>query len=289
MSDNIALENAKLYLKNVMVFYTYFIDFSIQSVKKYKTIVIGLCVVFGVAGFIKSNTRTEYYEAKATFYYIELNKKIYGEMLDKLRALSLSGSSKSLSEQLNITKQEALKIIDIEGLNIAESPLAEDITEVKLPFYIKLKILDRNIANTVMYKLEAYLNSNPVGAEIISKNIVKLNKRISFLSLELTRLDSLKTAFNYYLTHQEIKTKNKINNLSITEIYKKSEELFIEKTDLELTLENYKAVHILDKLVVADSPIKTNMAKEVFKFMLLGCVIGILLSIFLNAFKRVNT
>jgi len=288
MSDDISINSAKNYIKGVLIFYMSISEFIISSIAKYKKIVLLFSLIGAIFGVLISSLETPFYEAKATFYYIELNKKIYGEMLDKLRILAKNKSNKSLSKELGISEKEASEVIDIEGLNIAGSSLAEDITEVKLPFYIKVKLLDNTISEKVLVRLEAYLNSNPVGSQIITNNKIKLKRRIIFLDSEIRKLDSLKTAFNYYLTHKEINSRNMLNNLSITEIFKKSEELFIEKTDLELTLPNYKAVHILDKFVIEDKPITSKPLKELIQYLLIGLFTGIAMSVILNAIKKVK-
>lgn len=287
MADVVNIQETKQYIKNVIFFYNTIFDFIFQSMIEKKYLVISLSIIFLIIGLVRYQKSTPYFETKATFYYIELNKKIYGEMLDKINVLAETKSYKLLSQKLNISEKEASGILAIKGLNIANSPLSEDITEVKVPFYIQIKILDRNIADKVLYGLEFYLNSNRVGKEIIENNIVKLKRRIVFLDAELQKIDSLRLAYNYYLTQTNINSNKLVNNLSIKDIFKKSEEVFIERNDLELTLKNYKSVHILDNFIVPDAPTKLSLIVEIVKFLIIGILISILLSVFLQIKNRI--
>ncbi len=273
--DNISLSNAKEYVKSMIIFYNYIRVFILSAIARYKILIIVIAGAGLIAGFAIAKSQGGYYQGSATITYITLNKKLYGEMLDKLNDLVHSNSYKALSAELKMPEADCAKILDLEGLNVAGSKLSEDITEVRQPFYVKVKLSDRNIAPILLASLKNYLNGNPFGKDLVEKDILKIRRRILFLGSELRKIDSLK-ALPVYSVQPGV----------INELFKKSEDIFIEKSDLEVALSNYEGVIIMDKFVLADQPTTPSYPKIMLKYMLLALLLGIISSLFIHSIKR---
>jgi hypothetical protein len=286
-SDNIELNGIKNYAASLKLFYLKLFSFGTNAVTKYWYILLmGILLGTGLAYYKFRNTEP-YYDAKATLNFSNFNKKLFGEMIEKLRHLSLSGSYKTLSEKLNITEAEAKRILDIEALNIAGSPLEDDITEVKQPFYIRVKLQDRQMADSLLVRIENYLNSNPQVKMHMANNLIKLREKLAYTNEQIHKLDSLKTAYKFYLGQQTINSGGVVNTFNPVDLFTASEKLFSTKADLEWGIINNKVVKVLDPFIIDDFPVVASLANLLIKYAGLGLVIGILLSLVLYTFKKI--
>ncbi|HMG16283.1 MAG TPA: hypothetical protein VK590_12585 [Saprospiraceae bacterium] len=286
--DDIGLEDIRNYLKSIKSFYSRLVSFLVTSIKHYKAfIIIGIILGAGFACF-KDIKDKPYYFGKASFTYNELHKRIYGEMIDKLRNLTISESFKTLGEKLKLSEKEASGILDIVAVNIAGSPLSEDQSDSKLPFYIRVKLIDRNLADTLLHSLENYFNNNYQTKAIVATNSKQMADKIAFFKSQLTKLDSLKSSYRFYLSTKTYNTANNtINTFNPIDLYTESEKLFNATSDLESILKTYKAVKILDQFILNDVPVKTPLAVLLILYMGIGFIATTLLSLFLYALKMI--
>ena len=286
-ADNITINDIKVYAKNLKSFYLTLLLFFINSQKKYWYILLaGILIGCGI-GYNKFKNTRSYFEGKASYTFSTFNKKMFGEMIDKLRALSASGSYKTLSEKLNISEADTRKIIDIEAVNIAGSPLSEDITESKQPFYIRIKLSDRQIADTLVSCVENYLNNNPQVKSQMANNLIKMKERLLFINTQIQKLDSLKSTYQFYLAHQNVNSGSIINTFNPVDLFTQSEKLATTKTDLEWGVINYKVIKILDPFVISDNPVSPSLKGFLIKYTLMGLLISIVLSLLLYSFKKI--
>lgn len=166
-------------------------------------LLLSAAIVSGWAVF-RVKTHIPLFESKASFVYLELHKKTYGEMLDQLTATVQEKAYGQLAKSLNITEGQAGKIMSIEALNMYGSKLSEDITTDKSPFYISIKALDKRAFDSLALKLSDYLNDNPYYQATIKRKQAKLIEEVAQLRHELQLLDSFKYRYlrsNMAITH----------------------------------------------------------------------------------------
>lgn len=286
-TDNITMGDIKIYASKLKSFYLALFLFCINALKNYwYLLLVGIVIGCGL-GYNKFRKFSPYFEGKATFTFSDFNKKMYGEMTDKLRSLVRSGSYTTLSEKLGISEPDIRKITDIEAINIAGSPLSDDITETRQPFYIRVKLTDRQIADTLLTRIERYLNDNPQAKSMIQNNIWKMQERLVYTSAQLQKLDSLKTTYQFYLAHQNMQSGSVINTFNPVELYTASEKLIITKTDLERGIINYKIVKILDPFVLNDFPASASLSPLLIRYALAGLLLAVIASFLIYAFKMI--
>ncbi|HMU09769.1 MAG TPA: hypothetical protein PKC54_07190 [Ferruginibacter sp.] len=286
-TDNITLGDIKIYAAKLKSFYLALLLFCMNALKRYwYLLLVGIVIGCGL-GYNKFRKFRPYFEGKATFTFTDFNKKMYGEMTDKLRGLVQSGSYKTLSEKLEMSESDTRKIADIEAINIAGSPLSDDITESKQPFYIRVKLTDREIADTLLTRIERYLNNSPQAKSMIQNNMWKMQERLVYTSAQIQKLDSLKTTYQFYLAHQNIQSGSVINTFNPVELYTATEKLIITKTDLERGIINYKVVKVLDPFVLNDFPSSASLSPLLMRYALAGLILAVFAGLLIHAFKLV--
>lgn len=286
-SDNISLPDLKIYAANVKSFYQELVLWITRALKTYWYILLLGIIMGGGLAYYKFKNANPYFEGKASFTFSAFNKKMFGEMTDKLRGLSHSGSYKTLSEKLGVNETDARKIIDIEALNMAGSPLSDDITEGFQPFYIRVTLWDKLIADTLLIRLESYLNNNPQVKKMILDNSLNMTERMNYITEQIKKLDSLKTAYQFYIAHQNANSGSVINTFNPVDLYNASEKLMITKTDLGRAIINYKVVKILDPFIINDIPFSPSLFRLLIKYVFLGLLIACLLGVLLYAYKYI--
>lgn len=285
--DYISINDIKTYAANLKSFYLELVLFFIGALKKYWYILLTGIVLGGGLAYYKFKNVKPYFEGRASLTFSGFNKKMFGEMADKLRGLSSSRSYKTLSEKLNIQETDAKKIIDIEALNIAGSPLSDDITESKQSFYIQVKLRDRQIADTLLVCVENYFNNNPQVKNQMVNNLSKMKERLNFINEQMQKLDSLKNTYQFYMAHQNANSGSIINTFNPVDLFTASEKLLATKTDIEWGILNYKTVRILDPFILNDFPVSPSLSGLLIKYACLGLLISVMLSLLFFTFKKI--
>src|SRR6185437_5880623 len=110
------------------------------SLRRYY-LVAGLVFALIVGGgyYFLKNSSYNYYEAGMACEFNSMSYKTYGEMLQNLDILVKTHSYPTLAQTLEIPVPDAQRILSIDAVNMSGSPLYEDITADKFPFYIKVK------------------------------------------------------------------------------------------------------------------------------------------------------
>jgi hypothetical protein len=186
-----------------------------------------------------------------------------------------------------MSETDAAKIADIDAVNIAGSPLSEDITEAKQPFYIHVKLHDRQIADTLAVKLENYFNNNPQVKAMIITNMGKMKARLAYSNDQLRRLDSLKSVYQFYLAHQTASSASVINTFNPVDLFTASEKLFITKTDMEWGIVYYRVVKLFDPFVINAYPVSASLRSLLIKYCSIGLLLGFVLSMLLFTLKKI--
>lgn len=285
--DNISVSDIKTYAGNLKLFYSQLLLFVVNALKKYWYIILAGIVLGGGMAVYKYKNAKPYFAGKASILFSDFSKKTFGEMTDKLRDLARSGSYKTLAGKLKIDEADAKKIIDIEALNIAGSPLSDDITEGKQPFYFRVKLKDRQIADTLLVHYENYLNDIPQVRMLIENNLWKMKERLAYISEQIKKLDSLKTTYQYYIAHQNAGSGSVINTFNPVDLFTQSEKLITTKTDLERAVINYKVVRILDPFVLNDFPVLPSLSGLLIKYAGIGLLLCVILSLAIYTVKNI--
>lgn len=286
-SDDTTINDVKKYAAGIKSFYLKLFAFTLSAIKQYwYLVVLGIALGAGLA-YYKFKQSVPYFEGKATFTFSDFNKKIFGEMTDKLRTLCNTSSYKSLGEKLNLSEADASAIADIEAVNIAGSPLAEDITEAKQPFYVRVKLRNRLIADSLLTKLENYFNNNPQVKNLIVTNTGKMKERLAYANDQIQRLDSLKSVYQFYLAHQPAGSASVINTFNPVDLFTASDKLFITKTDMEWGIANYRIVKIFDPFVINTNPVTASFSSLLIKYIVLGLVLAFISSLVFYTLKKI--
>lgn len=284
--DDTPIKGIQQYLITMKSFYKNFFTWFLKSLFQHWYLLLIGATLGGYFGYNKYKHTPVYFEGQASFTYNELHKKTFGEMADKLRNLALSHSYKTLGEQLKLSEEQAKNIIDIEALTISGGQLSQDLTAGKMPFYIRVKLANRDLAETLLSSLETYFNNNRQARSIIEHTTTQMRSRIKHLDGELQKLDSLKRAYQFYLMQQNSHTNPTVNTFNPIELYTQTEKLFNIKSDLEAAVDNFKAVKILDQFVMNDYPVTPSLSTLIVKFASIGLVFSALLSFVFALFKQ---
>jgi hypothetical protein len=286
-SDDTTITDVKKYAASIKFFYQKLLAFIIAAVKKnWYLLLLGIALGAGIA-YYKFKQSKPYFEGRASFTFSDFNKKIYGEMADQLKALCNSGSYKILAEKMNMSEADAAKIADIDGENIAGSRLSDDITETKQPFYIHVKLHDRQIADSLPVKLENYFNNNPQVKAMIITNLGKMKARLVYSNDQLHRLDSLKSVYQFYLAHQTAGSASIINTFNPVDLFTASEKLFIAKTDMEWGIATYRVVKIFNPFVINAYPVSVSLRSLLIRYCTIGLLLAFILSLLLFTLKKI--
>ncbi|MBL7704075.1 MAG: hypothetical protein JNM21_00880 [Taibaiella sp.] len=135
------------------------------------------------------------FTARQTYVYNCLHKKVYGDWILALDQLLQQRQYNLLAAQLAIPKDAVLQLHSIKASNIAGSPLSDDITEAKLPFYVSCQYNSNGEAGqsvALQKAITSYLNHQPRAKMAMKKVIEGRLQRIAYLEKQLEILDTLK-------------------------------------------------------------------------------------------------
>lgn len=162
-----------------------------KSLKTYWYIPLVIFLLFAFLCNKKSQTTHVFYTAKASFNYNYLHKKIYGEQIVDLQDLILHNKTKELASLLNISQDAIEQLTSIKAVNIYGKPLHEDLTDVKLPFYLELKLRDETHLSDYENGVLHYFNTNSFTAEKVAAIQQEQKKKLNLIDKEISLLDTL--------------------------------------------------------------------------------------------------
>lgn len=260
-----------------------FVNWKWKHVKKNIVILILFAIAIASWQYFYYKHQQALYVSKAAFVYKELHKKTYGEMVDQLTTWIQEGNNTAVATALSILPEQAQNIKAIEALNMHGSKLSEDITSEKSPFYIVVKVANKKGFDSLAYKIEPYLNSNPL--YITQKNVRKytLTSEIKTLQHEYQLLDDVKHAL---LNNQLQIAASKNDALPIAELFQQSIEISKAITEKQAALQSEKAVEILHNFNWSAQPQKKSIMavtkKGIAIYIIVSLIILLLSSIFRN-------
>ena len=252
--DEVSLKEFKSQLNSFRSFLRQIVWGVITLIRRYIILILLLAVGFGSLAFYQYKYLRSY-TARASFVYIESQKRIYGEMIDKLQLMIKTGSYNQVAKSLNLPLSQAQTIVGLNAVNGQGPKLSEDVTENTKLFYIDVTATNNQVFDTLQSALEYYLNNNVFIKRKMIYNKERIGNDIAYMKQELIRLDSLKVAYTNSLGKANTAVAIGSNAFNPSDIYVKSEKISSEIHDLEALLgNNYKAVQIQDGFMVGQSP-----------------------------------
>jgi hypothetical protein len=121
-----------------------------------------------------------------------LNKKVYGDRLLSLQQLVSEKQYQTVAQLLKINTSTANKLLEFEAKNVAGSPLHEDYTEQKYPFYVHIKATKPAVFVGLEKAIADYLNEQSFDKNYIRFEQDKLRQKRIIFEKDLQRVDSLK-------------------------------------------------------------------------------------------------
>ncbi|MCQ4142443.1 hypothetical protein [Chryseobacterium sp. EO14] len=204
-------ETICFYSNEFRVFYRFIIQ---EKIKVGFIAFIGFIILLGI--YI---SKESYYSSSVTFTYNCLHKKVFGEEIHKLENLCKSKDYENLAKELKISVEIAKSITSIYAVNIGNSPLHEDITNEKLPFYVHYQFSDLKNKDLLMKSIISYLQHLPQGKKRM-KEILEMNlQKISFYKRQSLLLDSIKIS----LGKKRQNSHNDLFGINIKDLFEISE------------------------------------------------------------------
>jgi hypothetical protein len=282
--DELSFQDFKNQIRQLRKFLQGLLLVAGRSIKRYYLLLILLLAGVAALGYYQyKNSRV--FEARTSYVYIELQKKMYGEMIDKLQEMILSGSRQRLAEALHLSPEQANSIVALRAENIYGAKLSEDVTEEKKLFYINVMATNDKVFDTLQYALENYLNNNILVKETLSRKRKIMEQKVAYLESALSMLDSLKMAYTKSLDKPSAGMYAANNQFNPVQLYEKGEKMNQELADMKTLLDDYRAVQTQDKFLVTEEPQQKALSFAI-KYTGLYLIAAIVLVFILSMFKK---
>ncbi len=282
--DELSFQDFKQQLQQLRKFLQSVFLLAGRSIKRYYLLLILLLAGCAALGYYQYQN-SKVFEAKASYVYIELQKKTYGEMIDKLQEMVLSGSQQRLAEALQLPKEQVAGIVALRAENLYGAKLSEDITEEKKIFYINVMATNSKVFDTLQYALEHYLNNNILVKETVARKRKILEQKVAYQESALAMLDSLKVAYTRSLDKPSASMYPSNSQFNPVQLYEKGEKMNQELADMKTLLDDYRAVQTQDKFMVTEEPEQKALSFAV-KYFGLYLIAAIALIFILSIFRK---
>lgn len=180
------------FLKNTFQFYQTTFKFIRLSLKKNWIFSLLLLVLFLVSFLVQTTRKQDFYTGKASFTFSYLNKKVYGDRLLSLQQLVAEKQYQAVAQLLKTNVSTAKNLLEFEAKNVAGSPLHEDYTEQKYPFYVHVKATKPAVFVDLEKSIADYLNEQSFDKNYIRFEQDKLRQKRILFEKDLQRIDSIK-------------------------------------------------------------------------------------------------
>lgn len=284
-NDELTLSEFKSQFQQLQKFVVSIAKYILRSLTRYYLLFILLCAGFlglGYYLFISQKTFT----ATSTYVYNELSKKTYGEMIDKLEDMILSGSYHKVAEALKITEKEAMTITYISAKNTFGAKLSEDVTNKEKYFYVTLVTTDNKMFERLQPAIENYFNNNLLVVKVVNLKFWKMKERLVYLKGEQIMLDSLKLAYTQSLEKASSSISPNSNPFNPVELYEKSGKINQEIVEMNALMLDKRAVVTADKFMVREHARENSLLSFMVKYFLLFVASSLLLIFLFSMFKK---
>ena len=249
-------------------------------------ILLLLAVVVGVViGFVKRRTTSSYYKASMIVNSSGTTLKVYGQMLNNLNTLVGSGAYDLLSKALHVDGETARKLTSIEGTNMDGMDLRKDSsTRTSNPFIIQMSILDAGVADSLGNAVIYYFNNNGYLHQLKEGQVRLHKEKLEFLNRELSRMDSLKDAYNRSLAVSKNTPPFYTDAFGPANVYKQSDVYARERVEEgEWLLQRQESLAAIDGVKSSAVSSATNTTRSLLMytgiFFFAGCLLGAILEV----------
>jgi hypothetical protein len=284
-NDELSFKEFKSQFAQLQKFVVSVSKYVLRSLTRYYLLFILLCAGFLGLGYYQYISQTTF-TATSTYVYTELSKKSYGEMIDKLEDMILSGSYRQVAEALKITEKEAMTITYISAKNGFGSKLSEDITNKEKYFYITVVTTDNKMFERLQPAIENYFNSNLLVVKMVNLKFWKMKERLVYLKGEQIMLDSLKLAYTQSLEKASSSISPNSNPFNPVELYEKSGKINQEIVEMNALMQDKRAVITADKFMAREHARENSLASFMVKYFLLFVATSLLLIFLFSMFKK---
>lgn len=264
------------------------IRFTILSVRRFALSSIVVFTLIAVAGIYYTVSKPAYYESDMVCVYNHLHKKTYGEMIRKLNTLAQTGSYTTLAKMLDMPVEKVKAVVSMEAQNIAGSPLSEDISQGKFPFYIVVKATNATVYNDLQPALLKYMNSTPYQALRNKLEAKRLTQKIQYAGHSIQQIDSIVSAYPLLLKESanELDTANNVSNMIGLISYR--DKLVNTMLTDESTVQSMISVELLHGFTPSEHPIQPEKTKTILSFIILAAIFACIWAVLKNLMSNVS-
>lgn len=274
--DTFELKTLLDYLKGFKSFVNTTTTFFLGLIRKKILLLLAPILVVGAYGFYKFTKTEALYNVEMQLSFNELYKRTYGEMTLRLQNHLADQDYAIVARELQMSPEEVKNIVKITALNIARSPLHEDVSSDKVPFYVLAELRDKNISEKLQKGIITYFKNNPLNQERRRVNLANLKDRLVFLEKQIAWMDSIKINYNQQLK-KGIKSEQLNSEMSIDKLFALSDTFYTEWLSVRSGLSSYEAVEVVFGFTPSDNPVKPSLLSFLFKYLIIGIVISLCL------------
>ena len=240
------------------------------GLKNYWKVVLVVYGLFGSIYYFKARKTQSYFESKASFTFNFVHKKVYGDMFFYLQELTENKHTSTLATVLQIPTEVACGIRKLEAKNIVNSPLHQDFTFERIPFYVYLDCENKEDIPLIQKALVNYVWSDSANNVVANKEIEDYRATLKFVIEDLRVIDSL------------IKTIDSGDSTRSIELLYLAKERQKEKISLENRLTDKQTISVLSDFKYQPVAATEQNRKKMKKFAILAAILSLLSVTFLQ-------
>ena len=288
--DLITISGIRKGIKASLRYFFWFLSYlRFVILKSWHIIIISIvsCLLLGYLYYI---SKPAFYKASMVVVFNELTKKTYAEMLDQLNRLGTVDMATGLSSELKIPQSITGHVLFIDSRNMNNDPLSSDTsTKVEQPFKIIVG-LKNNISTDVLQEaIVNYINNNAYLKKLKEEQKKIYEKKIIFIEGELRKLDSLKAAYNKFLSTPNVSATFYNNAFNPADLYIQSTFLANQKDIIMRWLAlTTSAIYVVDGFKVTNATHSRSLINVLILLATTGLLIGFLVGFLNETGKKVR-
>lgn len=243
-AEEITLREWLLYIHKIWQTLIAFLLFCLREMRQRWMLFILMTIAGYSVGRFMTGTKPPIFETGQALTFNELHKKTYGEMVVLLNVYIEQQQVNRLEEVLQISEPAARSMLYVKALNVAGSPLHEDYSMEKLPFYIKTGLNDTGYFREINRGMLSYLQNNTYSSSRRKVKIENATQKINYITHQLNILDSLKRNYGSALLQNGQGGLARID-LNPERIFREADSLFNASQDANWVLKIDDSVELL--------------------------------------------
>lgn len=238
-AEEITLHELRIFVLNLYRGLISIILIIVGIIRRRWLLFIVLMMGGGGLGLYLTEKQEPYYEAGLTCTFNDLHKKTFGEMIVLLNTYIQQGQTAILTEELQVNEEATRSLIFIRASNILGSPLQDDFTTERLPFYIKIGLHQPEYAEAIQDGILRYLQQNEYSASRRKVSLENAWNKMNYVNQQMGMLDSIKRAYRYALLQDKLSGIQQVE-IHPERIFKESDSLFnvLQEANWVLKIDN---------------------------------------------------